>query len=67
MPAWLRTVADWNPISALTEALRVLFGNPGSGLADAWPLRHPVSAALGWSVLLLAVFVPLAVRRFRKV
>jgi ABC-2 type transport system permease protein len=46
--------------------LRVLFGNPGSGLADAWPLRHPVLATLGWSVLLLAVFVPLAVGRFRR-
>jgi ABC-2 type transport system permease protein len=65
MPGWLRTVADWNPISALTEASRVLFGNPGAGLGHAWPLQHPVLATLGWSVLLLAVFVPLATRAYR--
>jgi ABC-2 type transport system permease protein len=65
MPAWLRTLADWNPISALTEASRRLFGNPGAGLGHAWPLHHPVLATLGWSLILLAVFVPLAVRRFR--
>jgi ABC-2 type transport system permease protein len=64
MPVWLRTIADWNPISALTGSSRVLFGNPGSGLGDAWPLHHPVLATLGWSVLLLGIFVPLAVRRF---
>jgi ABC-2 type transport system permease protein len=65
MPAWLRTIADWNPISALTESSRQLFGNPGTGLGHAWPLHHPVPATLAWSVGLLAVFVPLAVRRFR--
>jgi ABC-2 type transport system permease protein len=65
MPAWLRTVADWNPISALTESSRLLFGNPGAGLSTAWPVQHPVLATLGWSVLLLAIFVPLAVRAYR--
>ena len=28
MPAWLRAIADWNPVSALAAALRQLFGNP---------------------------------------
>ena len=65
MPAWLRTIADWNPISAVAAACRDLFGNalPAVG-ADPWPLRHPVAATLGWSALLLAVFAPLAVRKF---
>jgi ABC-2 type transport system permease protein len=67
MPAALRVVAEWNPVSALTAACRDLFGNPGAPAADAaWPLAHPVPATLGWSVLLLAVFVPLSVRTYRK-
>jgi ABC-2 type transport system permease protein len=66
MPTWLRTVADWNPLSAITAASRQLFGNSAAALGHtAWPLRHPVAAALLWSVLLLAVFIPLAVHRHR--
>jgi ABC-2 type transport system permease protein len=66
MPAWLRVISDWNPVSAAVAACRSLFGNPGAITAGVpWPLQHPVTATLGWSVLLLAVFVPLAVYRFR--
>nr|WP_168507668.1 ABC transporter permease [Streptomyces sp. S1D4-11]QIY94943.1 ABC transporter permease [Streptomyces sp. S1D4-11] len=64
LPDWLRTVAEWNPISAVTTALRDLFGNapvPGEG---AWPVTHPVTGALTWCAVILAVFVPLAVRRY---
>lgn len=28
MPAWLRAIADWNPVSALAAASRQLFGTP---------------------------------------
>ncbi|WP_244359707.1 ABC transporter permease [Microbispora triticiradicis] len=64
LPGWLRAVADWNPMSAVVSAARELFGNPGSAAAS-WPLRHPVTAAVCWSVLIIAVFAPLAVRRYR--
>ncbi|MBL7501890.1 ABC transporter permease [Frankia sp. CNm7] len=65
MPGWLRVIADWNPISAVAAAARDLFGNEvPSTSAVAWPLEHPVAATLAWSALLLAVFVPLAVRAF---
>jgi hypothetical protein len=30
----------------------------------AWPLEHPVIASLAWTVLLLAVFVPLCTVRY---
>ncbi|QKW36394.1 ABC transporter permease [Actinomadura sp. NAK00032] len=67
MPAPLRIIAEWNPVSALTAACRDLFGNPGAPAADAaWPLAHPVAATLGWSLLLLAVFAPLSVRTYRR-
>ncbi|HXV92427.1 MAG TPA: ABC transporter permease [Pseudonocardia sp.] len=67
MPAALRVIADWNPISAAVGAVRELFGNPGAPTAPAaWPLANPEIATVGWSLLLLLVCVPLAVRRFQK-
>jgi ABC-2 type transport system permease protein len=66
MPAWLRAIADWNPVSALAAALRELFGNPTAPADGAWPLLHPVVASVGWLVLLLAVFVPLCSARFAR-
>jgi len=65
MPGWLRTIADWNPISAATAASRQFFGNAGSSAdPSAWPLQHPVVATLAWSSFFLMIFVPLAVRRY---
>jgi ABC-2 type transport system permease protein len=67
MPAWLRTVADWNPVSAVVAACRTLFGNPGVATENLpWPMAHPVTATIGWSLLLLVIFVPLAVYRFGR-
>jgi ABC-2 type transport system permease protein len=31
----------------------------------AWPLVRPVTATLLWSALLLAIFVPLSVRKYQ--
>ncbi|MFG3075187.1 ABC transporter permease [Streptomyces sp. NPDC048225] len=64
LPGWLRTVAEWNPISAVTTALRDLFGNAAVPDEGAWPVTHPVAGSLAWCAVLLAVFVPLAVRRY---
>ncbi len=61
MPSWLMTITSWNPVSAVTAACRHLFANPNPSAAlDAWPMRHPVAAALGWSAVLLMVCAPLA-------
>ncbi len=68
MPAWLRTVSEWNPVSALVAACRDLFGNPGAPAGHtAWPLSHPFAASLLYAAAMLAAFVPLAVRRYRTV
>ncbi|WP_370935376.1 ABC transporter permease [Amycolatopsis sp. cg13] len=64
-PAWLRVVADWNPVSSAVAATRKLFGSPGAADATAWPLAHPVLVTFGWIVLILAVFMPLACWRYR--
>jgi ABC transporter DrrB family efflux protein len=66
MPAWLRLIADWNPVSSVTAACRQLFGNPNpSALIHDWPMQHPVTAALLWAVALLVICVPLATVLFR--
>jgi ABC transporter DrrB family efflux protein len=67
MPPWLRAVAEWNPVSALTQACRELWGNGLPAPPDAaWPLQHPVAVSIAWSFLLTAVFAPLAVAAFRR-
>ncbi|MFE3761852.1 ABC transporter permease [Streptomyces sp. NPDC059104] len=68
LTGWLRTVAEWNPISAVATAVRALCGNTGGGAAPgaSWPAAHPVAGAVLWSLLLLVLFVPLATRRFAR-
>ncbi len=68
LPPLLRTFALWNPVSAVTQATRELFGNipPGTPPPEAWPLQNPVLYTLLWVGLLIAVFAPLAVRRYRS-
>ncbi|KAA2266444.1 ABC transporter permease [Solihabitans fulvus] len=68
MPAFLQTVAYWNPFSATVQACRELFGNQGSiPVADAWPMRHAVLASVLWSLVIIAVFATLSVRKYRSV
>ena len=66
-PPGLKAVADWNPVSAVVQAARELFGNvaPGVPVPDVWSLQNPVTYVLLWVVGRLTVFVPLAVRRYR--
>ena len=67
MPAVLRVIADWNPVSAVTAAARHLWGNPNpSATIPAWPMQHPVAASLLWSVALLVIFAPLATLLYRR-
>ncbi len=67
MPQWLQDIADWNPVSAATAGARELWGNPNpSHTIQAWPMQHPVEAALIWSVVILAVAAPLASHFFKQ-
>ncbi len=68
LPGVLKTFAEWNPVSAVTQAARELFGNtnPLFPPPDVWSLRHPVLMTLIWVVVFLAAFVPLAIRQYRK-
>ena len=63
LPDGLRSVAEWNPISAIVAATRTLFGNPTAPPANAAVAARsiPVLAAVIWCLALLAVAVPLAI------
>ena len=52
LPPALKVFAEWNPISAVTQAVRELFGNipPGTPEPTAWPLQNPVVYTLIWVV-----------------
>ena len=65
MPGWLGTIAEWNPLSATVSATRDLFGNPGFA-GESWAGDHALALAVAWPLLLLAVFLPLSVRRYRR-
>ena len=68
LPGPLRVFAEWNPVSAVTQASRELFGNlpPGFPVPEVWSLQHPVLYTLIWVGVILAVFVPLSVRRYQR-
>ncbi|MQY26998.1 ABC transporter permease [Nocardia aurantia] len=68
LPTPLRVFAEWNPVSAVTQATRVLFGNSSAAVPSeaVWSIRHPTATTLIWVVVILVIFVPLALRQFRR-
>jgi ABC-2 type transport system permease protein len=66
MPSWLQPFAEWNPISAIVAACRELFGNPNPFTGDSLPAEHPVVLSVVWITVILVVFAPLGVRRYRR-
>lgn len=65
MPGWLGAVSEWNPLSSTVAAARELFGNPGLG-SDSWAADNAIVLAIAWPLVILAVFVPLSIRHYRR-
>jgi len=55
-------------VSTISHAARDLFGNMPNSAPEpsAWPLQHAELYTLGWIVAIIAVFAPLAIRRYRS-
>lgn len=68
LPGVLKTIAEWNPVSTLTQAVRELFGNIPEGTPEptAWPLQNSVLYSLIWAVALVVVFPPIATRLYQR-
>jgi ABC-2 type transport system permease protein/oleandomycin transport system permease protein len=65
MPGWLRAFADNQPITHAVDAVRGLMLNLPPGTLDR-PVAHSVWLAFAWLGGLVVVFVPLAVRLYRR-
>ncbi len=67
-PGVVKTIAQWNPVSAVTQASRELFGNTSSAVPapEVWPLQNSVLYTLLWVLGLLIVFVPLSVKQYQR-
>jgi ABC-2 type transport system permease protein len=67
LPGPLKTFAEWNPVSAVSQAVREAFGNNGTlPTPDVWSLKNPIAYTLIWVAIILVVFVPLSVRQYQK-
>jgi ABC-type multidrug transport system permease subunit len=66
LPRWLQPVAEWNPASTLTAATRQLWGNPNPFASTGFPAEHPILLTLIWTAVIVAIFAPLAIHRYRS-
>ena len=68
LPEPLKTFANWNPVSAVTQAARDAFGNTSPQLppADNWAMQNPEAYTLIWVGLILVLFIPLSIRQYRR-
>lgn len=58
LPDWMQTFVAWNPLTHLVESMRGLFLGTPMGDSVYW--------TLAWCVGLVAVFLPLAMRAYRR-
>jgi ABC-2 type transport system permease protein len=65
MPTWLSLIAQLNPLSATASATRELFMNQG-WQSSSWFSQNALVLAIVWPVLLVAIFLPLSVRKYRR-
>ncbi|MGH3951922.1 MAG: ABC transporter permease, partial [Pseudonocardiaceae bacterium] len=70
LPGPLKAFADWNPVTAVADASRDLFGNPplpGFPVPTGWPAQHAELYAVLCCIAIFIVFAPLAVTKYRRV
>jgi len=68
MPRILQYFAEWNPVSTMVAACRQLFGlkNKFGATAGSYPSEHPLTTSLIYMVVILAIFIPLSLRKYRN-
>lgn len=69
LPGPLRVFAEYNPVSALVQAARELFGNvpEGTPVSTVWTQANPIAAVLIGIAIMLVIFVPLSIRKFAQI
>jgi len=66
MPGWLQAVAEHQPITVMVDAVRALTQGPAAEALLGHSAGFYVVRSLLWAAAIVAVFVPLAVARYRR-
>lgn len=68
MPRTLQYFAEWNPVSSMVAGCRQLFGleNQFGATANSWPSQHPLETSLIYMALLMLIFIPLSIRKYKN-
>jgi ABC-2 type transport system permease protein len=66
MPGWMQPIAENQPLTAMTNAVRSLaLGDPSlAGLSGT--TAHWVLLSLAWTAGIVAVFAPLSIAKYRR-
>jgi ABC-2 type transport system permease protein len=59
-----RTIGEYNPLSAVVAAMRQVF--QGTTSTGSWPLEHPVVGTIAYCTVIIAICLPLALRKFKR-
>ena len=68
MPRVLRVIAEWNPVTTVSDAVRIQFGNPNTPPSpdDPWSIAHPMAYSCLWILAIVVVCAPIAVRVYKR-
>jgi ABC-2 type transport system permease protein len=66
MPSWLRVFAEHQPLTYMVDSVRALSLGPEAHALLGHPTGYFVTRAGIWTVAIMAVFLPLAIAKFRR-
>lgn len=68
MPRPLQYVAEWNPVSTMVAACRQLFGleNQFGATAGSFPSENPLTMSLIYMAIIMIIFVPMSVKKYKN-
>ena len=68
MPRALQYFAEWNPVSTMVAGCRELFGleNQFGATAGSFPSENPLLTSFLYMILIMVIFIPLSVRKYKR-
>jgi ABC transporter DrrB family efflux protein len=68
MPRALQYFAEWNPVSTMVAACRELFGleNQFGATAGSFPSENPLLTSFIYMIIIMAIFIPISVRKYKR-
>ena len=66
MPGWLQAVAENQPVTFMTDAVRTLTGGASAEALIGHPASFFVTRSLIWSAVIVLVFGSIGIARYRR-